>query len=70
MAVAIYHEGKPQVPGLYVAYVNDDLDPKGARYAKRIFLVWDGRWNYPLSDQRYRGHVYQCVGPLPAMELK
>lgn len=60
--------GKPGVHGLYVAYVNDEQLPN---YAKRAFLMWhDGRWSYPGSDQFYRGHVYQWVGPFPALKLE
>lgn len=61
-------EGNPITVGAYVAYVNDDLV---TRFAKRTLLFWDGqRWGYPMSDQRFRGHVYQWIGPLPALKLE
>lgn len=61
-------EGDPPTPGLYVAYVND-LDDTKARYAKRIFLTWLDGWHYPLSDQKFRGHVYQWI-QVPPLELE
>jgi hypothetical protein len=57
----------PDVKGCYVAYVNGPVDI----VAERIFLVWSGlKWFYPLSDQVYRDHVYQCIGPLPVLPLE
>jgi len=63
------HHTDPTKPGLYVAYVNDLDNPK-AKFAKRIFLVWADGWSYPSSDQKYRGTVYQSVGPFPALPLE
>lgn len=62
-------EGTPSKPGLYVAYMNPD-DLRNFSYAERRFLMWDRGWFYPSSDQKYRGHVYQWVGPLPALKLE
>ena len=57
----------PVVDGLYVAYVDPDLD---IPYAQKIFLMWmNNRWGYPGSDQKYRGNVYGWLGPIPAMKL-
>lgn len=59
---------KPEGKGVYVAYVNDSVFT--AMYAEKILLTWDGsRWYYPMSAQHYRGTVYGCIGPLPALEL-
>lgn len=60
-------EGNPVRPGLYVAWVNSNVTH---RWAEKIFLTWTGHWAFPLSDQFYRGHVYQWLGPLPALELE
>lgn len=61
-------QDEPDQSGLYVAYINSDFTDK---YADRKLLMWyDGQWTYPMSDQRFRGHVYECLGPLPTMELK
>lgn len=63
-------EGRPPRNGLYVVYVNDTVD-KRAMAAQRRFLMWfDGEWNYCMSDQRFRGHVYGWVGPIPIMKLE
>jgi hypothetical protein len=60
--------GTPPQPGLYVAYVDDNV-PSG--FAARRILMWhEGRWWYPHSDQFYRGCVYQWIGPLPALRLE
>lgn len=57
----------PDEKGTYVAYVNGPI----SIVADRIFLTWDGaRWCYPFSDQKYRDHVYQCIGPLPNLRLE
>lgn len=57
----------PTEPGAYVAYVNG-LMPK---VADRVILHWDGEhWCHPWSDQKYRGHVYGWIGPLPVMQLE
>ena len=59
-------EGTPLSPGVYVAYVNGPVNIR----ADRIFLMWfGGKWQYPLSDQTYRDHVYGFIGPLPVMPL-
>lgn len=61
---------KPKGRGVYVAYVDHELQP---RWAKREFLFWDDeaqRWFYTSSDMKYRGVVHGCIGPLPAMELE
>lgn len=63
-------EGRPAKPGLYVAYTNPDELLHKFTHAERRFLVWDHGWFYQSSDQRYRGHVYQWVGPLPALKLE
>jgi hypothetical protein len=63
----IPEDGTPPKSGLYVAYVNTDMT---RRWAERILLSWDGRWYYPGSGQAYRAHVYQWLGPLPALELE
>ena len=58
----------PTRAGLYVAYVND---PQLTTVAARIFLMChNGQWYRQLSDQRYRGTVYQWVGPLPVLRLE
>ena len=60
-------EGAPPTKGSYIAYVDQDVP---SRFAKRIFLIWDGqRWFYFMSDQRHRAFVYGWIGPLPAMKL-
>lgn len=60
-------EDLPGERGNYVAYVDNDVT---RRFAERKLLHWDGaRWFYPLSDQRFRGPVYGCIGPIPSMEL-
>ena len=57
----------PPAPGVYVAYTNSDMAPT---VTERVFLTWDGQqWFYPMSDQRYRDHVYQWIGPLPVLHL-
>lgn len=59
---------QPSGKGVYVAYVNDRVFT--GKYAEKILLTWDGQsWYYPMSAQRYRGTVYGCIGPLPALEL-
>lgn len=60
------NNGKPASHGLYVAYVDDDAQ---ATFATRMFLVWDGKWSYPLSDMNYRGTVYGWIGPLEPMKF-
>lgn len=60
-------KGRPLKNGHYICWV----DQKGLPYANKLFLIWhDGRWSYPSSDQFYRGHVYQFMGPLPALKLE
>lgn len=60
-------EDSPTIAGIYVAYVNGSLP----MVANRVLLFWDGsKWLYPLSDQKYRDHVYGWVGPLPVMRLE
>jgi len=62
------NDGDPPERGTYVAYVNDE---GLVRFAGRKMLNWDGqKWSYPMSDQRYRDHVYGWIGPLPAMRLE
>lgn len=64
------YDEKPRRSGLYVVYTNPD-DLREFKYAERRLLVWDGRgWSYRMSDQRFRGHVYQWLGPLPALKLE
>jgi hypothetical protein len=63
-----YVEGDPAQSGLYVAYVNGPM----VVVADRImltFMVGKG-WSYPLSDQKFRDHVYACVGPFPVLKLE
>lgn len=63
----IVQEGDPPRPGSYVVYTDGTLSH---RHASRVLLMWsEGRWWYPLSDQKFRGHCYGWIGPLPAMEL-
>lgn len=58
---------KPEQSGLYVVYIDSDMTTK---WADRKLMMWhDNVWTYPMSDQRFRGHVYECLGPLPAMPL-
>jgi len=62
-----YKEGNPPTAGMYLAYVDDQFQ---TTFAARILLLWHGRqWNYPMSDARYRGHVYGWIGPLPVMRF-
>ncbi len=61
------HENDPSSPGMYVAYVNDSIGKPVS--AKRVLLMWDSGWFYPMSDQRFRGPVYQSIGPLPVLHL-
>lgn len=57
----------PDETGVYVAYVNSEMTTK---WAGRVLLMWqDGKWWHLGSDQKYRGHVYACIGPLPALAL-
>ena len=58
---------KPTETGLYLCYIN----PQGLfkNYADYIVLFWSDRWYYRLSDQKYRDTVYQCIGPIPPLEL-
>lgn len=63
-------EGRPTKPGLYVAYTNPDDLGRDFKYAERRLLMWDSGWFHRSSDQKYRGYVYQWVGPLPALELE
>lgn len=61
---------KPKMLGVYVAYIDDEHQE---RWAKREFLFWDDRvqrWFYLSSDQKFRGVVHGCIGPLPAMEFQ
>ncbi len=61
------NSGNPRNIGLYVAYVDPELD---IPYAKKTLLLWiDGKWGYPGSDQNYRGTVHGWIGPLPAFQL-
>lgn len=65
--VRVEVENVPAQNGLYVAYVDPDMD---VPFSAKLLLMWmDGRWGYPGSDQNYRGTVYGWVGPLPAMRL-
>jgi hypothetical protein len=67
-AVMIATKAAPHAPGLYVAYVDSDF---GELLTERILLTWDSKqWHYPMSDTRYRGHVYGWIGPLPIMRLE
>lgn len=59
--------GSPIENGLYVAYVNPDIDLPFAE--KKLLTYVDGDWGYLGSDQIYRGHVYGYIGPLPALRL-
>lgn len=60
-------EGLPLLNGNYVAYIDDDFTP---HIAKRIFLLWyDNYWSYPTSDQKFRGHIYGWIGPIPNLKL-
>jgi hypothetical protein len=66
--VVIVREGKPKEPGVYVAYVNDEVPTP---FAFRTLLFWDGeQWYHQFSDARYREHVYQWIGPLPVLRLE
>lgn len=64
-----YHDtNRPEKSGLYVAYTNGPVSTR----ADRILLMYDVgmmTWFYPMSDVRYRDHVYGCVGPLPILRL-
>lgn len=60
--------GTPVKNGQYLCWVNPDFD---IPFAKIIQLMWiDGRWSYPNSAERYRDHIYQFAGPLPALRLE
>lgn len=66
--MSLEYEERPGGKGVYVAYVNDRVFT--GKYAEKILLTWDSQfWYYPMSAQRYRGTVYGCIGPLPALEL-
>ena len=58
----------PTGPGLYVAYVNPEYT---VPFAKRMLLMYLGdKWSYPLSSENYRGVIYACIGPLPALRFE
>lgn len=58
----------PAQVGLYVIYTNG---PMTTRWAERKLMSWAGEnWYHPLSDQRFRDHVYAFIGPLPALPLE
>ena len=59
---------KPIKEGMYVAYVDTEIDIPFAE--RKILLFLDGIWSYPGSSENFRGHVYAWVGPLPTIELK
>jgi hypothetical protein len=57
----------PTERGLYVCWIDGDFPVQ----ANRVLLLWENdRWEYQLSDQRFRGPVYQWLGPLPRLEIK
>ena len=61
------HDGTPPANGMYVAFVNGEYIET---YAARELLMWiNGQWGYRKSAERYRGHVYGWIGPLPALPL-
>jgi len=54
--------------GVYVVYTQNDIS--SFDFADKILLVYvDGSWYYPKSDQKYRGVIYGCIGPLPAKRI-
>lgn len=60
---------EPQVSGVYVVFVERE---ELSKYADRIILVYthtSKTWNYLSSAEKYRGHIYGYIGPLPTLEL-
>ena len=68
MAVSITTGDHPKKDGMYVAYVDPDVD---VPFAQKKFLIWSkGQWGHCGSDQNFRGAVYGFIGPLPALKLE
>lgn len=58
--------GIPKKNGVYVTYIelHDEIKYK---YPDKILLTYiNGVWNYPRSDQFFRGNVLGWIGPLPS----
>lgn len=57
--------GDPSEDGICACYVDNLALPS---FTERKLLMWfRGEWAYPMSDQKFRGHVYGWVA-LPVMK--
>jgi hypothetical protein len=58
---------KPELSGMYVAYIEPDIN---LPYAKKELLMFLDNWYFLHSDQKYRGKIYGYVGPLPGFKIE